>query len=165
MTGVSRNFSTSAKATISSNLRRISARVMPRIAPFRIDVLAAGQFGVKAGADLEQAGDAAADQRRGPRVGSVMRLEDLQQRALAGAVAADDAEHLAALDLEADILERPELLDRRRPARSAGRAAMSAALRRKVARSRRDDIAQRRVASRARPPGGRSGSSWRASRR
>ena len=28
-------FSTSAKATIASNFRRISARVMPRIAPFR----------------------------------------------------------------------------------------------------------------------------------
>ena len=32
---LSRNFSTSANATISSNLRRISARVMPRIAPLR----------------------------------------------------------------------------------------------------------------------------------
>ena len=39
-----------------------------------------------------------------------MRDEDLQQRALAGAVAADDADHLAALDLEADVLERPERL-------------------------------------------------------
>ena len=38
--------------------------------------------------------------------------EDLEQRRLAGAVAPDDAEHLAALDLEADVLERPELLDR-----------------------------------------------------
>ena len=37
--------------------------------------------------------------------------QDLEQRALAGAVAADDAEHLALLDLEADILQRPELLD------------------------------------------------------
>ncbi len=35
LTGVSRNFSTSAKATISSNLLRISARVMPRMDPFR----------------------------------------------------------------------------------------------------------------------------------
>ena len=32
-----------------------------------IDVLAAGQLGMKAGADLEQARDAAADRRRGPR--------------------------------------------------------------------------------------------------
>ena len=34
-TGVSRNFSISAKATISSNLRSISAFLMPRIAPLR----------------------------------------------------------------------------------------------------------------------------------
>ena len=35
LTGVSRNRSTSANATISSNLRTISARLMPRIAPLR----------------------------------------------------------------------------------------------------------------------------------
>ncbi len=35
MTGVSRNCSTSAKATISSNFRLISARRIPRIAPLR----------------------------------------------------------------------------------------------------------------------------------
>ena len=37
--------------------------------------------------------------------------QDLEQRALAGTVAADDADDLALLDLEAHILERPELLD------------------------------------------------------
>ncbi len=35
LTGVSRNFSTPAKSTIASNCWRISARVMPRMAPFR----------------------------------------------------------------------------------------------------------------------------------
>ena len=35
LTGVSKNFSTLAKATISSNLRLISTRLMPRIAPFK----------------------------------------------------------------------------------------------------------------------------------
>ena len=40
-----------------------------------------------------------------------MRREDLQQRRFARAVAADDAHHLAALDLERHVLERPELLD------------------------------------------------------
>ncbi len=34
-TGVSMNRSTSAKATISSNFRRISLRFIPRIAPLR----------------------------------------------------------------------------------------------------------------------------------
>ena len=42
-------------------LARDLARFMPRMAPFKIDVLAAGQLGMKAGADLEQAADAAAD--------------------------------------------------------------------------------------------------------
>src|SRR5439155_23225310 len=38
--------------------------------------------------------------------------EDLEQRTLAGAVAADDPEDLALLHVEADILEGPEFLDR-----------------------------------------------------
>src|SRR4029453_9454732 len=36
--------------------------------------------------------------------------DDLQQGGLAAAVAPDDAEALAALDLEADVLQRPERL-------------------------------------------------------
>ena len=36
--------------------------------------------------------------------------DHLQERALAGAVLADDAEGLAALHLEADIVQRPEIL-------------------------------------------------------
>ena len=35
--------------------------------------------------------------------------EDLEQRALAGAVAADDADDLAALDFEGDVTEGPEI--------------------------------------------------------
>ncbi len=67
--------------------------------------------GMKAGADFEQAGDAAA-QGDAPlgRLGDAG--QDLEQRALAGAVAADDAEDLALAHLEVDILERPEFLDR-----------------------------------------------------
>ena len=48
--------------------------------------------------------------RPAPVVGSVIRRQDLQQRALAGPVAADDADHLARLDLEGDVLQRPEVL-------------------------------------------------------
>ena len=44
------------------------------------DVLAPGQLGVEAGADLEQAADAAAQRDACPSVGSVMRDEDLEQR-------------------------------------------------------------------------------------
>ena len=50
---------------------------------------------MKAGADLEQAGDAAAKiDAAGGRLGDA--AEDLEQGGLAGAVAADDAEDLAA---------------------------------------------------------------------
>ena len=65
---------------------------------------------MKPGADFEQARDAAAqcDPARS-RLGDAR--EDLEQGRFAGAVAADDAEDLALLDLEADILERPEFLD------------------------------------------------------
>ena len=59
------------------------------------DVLAPGQVGVEARADLEQRSGAAPHAclaRR--RVGDAR--EDLQERGLAGAVAADDPEHLAA---------------------------------------------------------------------
>ncbi len=74
------------------------------------DVLAPGQLLVEAGADLEQASDAAV--QLDPAKG---RLEDarqdLEQRRLAGAVVADDADDLAALDLEIDVAQRPEFLD------------------------------------------------------
>ena len=74
------------------------------------DVFAAGQLRMKSGADFEQAGDAALDRDAAlGRLGDAR--QDLQQGRFAGAVAADDAEDLASLDLEADIPERPELLD------------------------------------------------------
>ena len=41
-----------------------------------------------------------------------MRDRIFEQRALAGAVAADDADDLARLDLERDVLQRPEVLQR-----------------------------------------------------
>ncbi len=64
----------------------------------------------KSGADLEQAADAPA-QQYAPlgRLGDA--AEDLQKRALAGPIAADDADDLPSLDLEIHISERPELLD------------------------------------------------------
>ena len=44
-----------------------------------------------------------------PLVGSVIRERILSSVRLARAVAADDADHLAALDLEGDVLERPKI--------------------------------------------------------
>ncbi len=72
-----------------------------------VDVLAAGELGMKAGADFEQAADAPADDGAAfGRLGDAG--EDFQERALARAVAADDADDFAALDLEGDVAERPE---------------------------------------------------------
>src|SRR5690606_3665565 len=68
-----------------------------------VDVFAAGEFGMEAGADLEERADAAAD--LGAAVGRLRDTsEDLEQGGLAGAVAADDANDLALLDLEVDVL-------------------------------------------------------------
>ena len=63
---------------------------------------------MKAGADLKQRRDAAADaDLAAGRLGDA--AQDLEQRALPRPVAADDAENLARLDGEGDVLERPEL--------------------------------------------------------
>jgi hypothetical protein len=71
------------------------------------DVLATRQVGVEAGADLEQRPDAPPDPSLAfRRVGDAR--QDLQQGRLPRAVPADDAEHLAALDVEGDA---PEGLD------------------------------------------------------
>jgi hypothetical protein len=56
-TRVLRNFSVSAKATISLNFLRISARLIPRTARVEIDDLAAVNSRMKADADLDQARD------------------------------------------------------------------------------------------------------------
>ncbi len=76
------------------------AALHPEDRPVQIDVLAAGELGMEACSDLEQAADAAAnlDAPRGRRRDAG---EDLEQRRLPGAVPADDAEHLALLHLEA----------------------------------------------------------------
>ena len=69
------------------------------------DVLAAGDLGMKPGAELDERRDAAAAPSRAAR-----RLRDagdeLQQRALARPVAADDAERAPARHGERDILQR-----------------------------------------------------------
>ena len=90
-----------------------------------VDVLAPRQLGVKADSDLEQRAHATANvceavgRLRDPR-------EDLQQRRLACAVAADDPDDLAGLDLERDVAERPDprvlLLARVPPPRGRERA-------------------------------------------
>ena len=64
---------------------------------------------MKAGADFEKAADASVklDLARG-RVGDLR--EDLQEGAFAGAVAADDADDFAFLNVEGDVAQSPERL-------------------------------------------------------
>src|ERR1700754_840175 len=83
---------------------------MPRIAPFRKTFSRPVSSGVKAGPDLEQRTDPAGDVGpAGARLGNPR--EDFQQRRLAGAVVADQADRFAALDREGDLAERPEDVD------------------------------------------------------
>ena len=72
------------------------------------DVLAAGEVGVEAGAELEQRADPAADGDA-----ALGRLDDpgdqAQQRRLAGAVPADEPDRLARLDRERDVAQRQDV--------------------------------------------------------
>ena len=72
-----------------------------------VDILASGQFGVKTRADFQQRADPPVNVGvAGGRLGDAR--ENFQQRAFARAVATDDAEHFAVLDLERYVFERPE---------------------------------------------------------
>ncbi len=70
-------------------------------------VLAPGQLGVEAGADLQQAADAPLDLDHAAG-GRGDAREDLEQRGLAGAVAPDDAQRLALLHGEGDVIQRQD---------------------------------------------------------
>src|SRR2546428_12090888 len=67
---------------------------------------------MEARADLEERGDAAAGLER-PRGGLRGARDELEQRRLARAVRADDAERVTLADLEAHVVERLDLLGRR----------------------------------------------------
>ena len=71
------------------------------------DVFATREFGVEAGTDLEETGDAAFDFDVA-RGGFGDAAEDFEESAFAGAVAADDADDFAWLDIEGEIFEGPE---------------------------------------------------------
>ena len=114
---------------------------MPRIAPLRKMFSRPVSSGMKAGADLEQDGRRGRAASTRPSVGSVMRRQDLQQRALPGAVAADDADDLPGSHLEGDIAKRPEILRGasvprrwRKPARERRQRAAVRASRKEVVR-------------------------------
>src|SRR5262249_9730875 len=78
-------------------------------AAIEVDVFAACEFRMEAGADFQKAADTAVDfDMTGRPLGNL--AEDLQQRAFSRAVAADDADDSGGLHLEGDILQGPELL-------------------------------------------------------
>ena len=108
-----------------------------------VNVLPPGELRVEARSDLEQARDTPT-QQDAPfcRLGDA--AQDLQQRALSGAVATDDTENLALFDLEAHIPKRPKFLDfialhHLPTTNDIGRLA------RKIVDFASDDVAQRRV--------------------
>ena len=89
------------------------------------DVFAAGELGMEAGADFEQAADAAVNV--GVADGGLGDArKNLEQRGFAGAVAADEAEDFAFLHFEGNVLERPERFVRP-AAQQAQRVAQGAA--------------------------------------
>ena len=73
-------------------------------------IFPAAEFGVKSGADLKQrAGSASQANFAGRRGGDLG--DDLEKRALAGAVPSDNADDLPLLDSEGDVLQCPERLN------------------------------------------------------
>ena len=83
------------------------ARFIPRMAPFRKTFSRPVSSRMKAGADLEQRADAPAQLHRAGRRLRDAR-QDLEQRALAGAVRSDQAERGSARDIERHVPKRPE---------------------------------------------------------
>jgi len=75
----------------------------------QVDVLAAGQLRVEAGADLQEASHATIhDDLAGGGLGDAG--EDLEQGGFARAVSPDNAHHVALLHVEGDVLQRPDSL-------------------------------------------------------
>ena len=73
------------------------------------NVFPSGQFRMKPGSYFQQAGHPALHfDPAGCRLGDP--AEDFEERRFARAVASNDADDVSALDLERDVLERPELL-------------------------------------------------------
>src|SRR5262249_21321117 len=74
------------------------------------DILASSQFRMKTGPHFKQARHPTAkNSPTSRRLGNP--AQDLQKRGFSRPIASDDANHLAALDLEAHILQGPEFLD------------------------------------------------------
>ena len=83
------------------------------MAPYRYDIVATGQLGLKAGAELQERGEAAA-QADLARCGLQDTADALEEGRLARAVVTDDTQGLAFADGETDVLKRVKDLGRTR---------------------------------------------------
>src|SRR6516162_901606 len=90
------------------SLADLALRV-PKDRAVKKDVFATRELRMKTCSDLEQACDASAQQDP-PLCWRSDAAQNLEQRALAGAVATNDPDGLAVFDLEANVLERPKFL-------------------------------------------------------
>ena len=81
---------------------------MPRIAPLRKMFSRPGQLGVEAGADFQQAADAARACRRSRSVGSVMRERIFSSVLLPAPLRPMMPTTSPRLDLEVELAQRPE---------------------------------------------------------
>ena len=109
---------------------------MPRIAPFRKMFSRPVSSGMEAGADLQQRPDAAVDLGAARRSGSVIARQDLEQRALARAVAPMMPTTSPCAISNDDVAQRPELRVRRASAAAATGSAVSGAPRHPTGDSR-----------------------------
>ncbi len=92
---------------IESRRRLVSRFRQPHHHAVEDDVFARGQLHVEADPELDERRQPPRHADR-PGVGAVDAREAFQQRALAGAVAADDPEELALADVERDVVERAQ---------------------------------------------------------
>ncbi len=81
---------------------------MSEESPIQKNVFAAGEFRVEAGTQLQQGRDLTT-QEDPTACRDQHARDDLEERALAGAIAADDPEDLPAVNIQADIRQRQEV--------------------------------------------------------
>ena len=110
MTGSSMNWPMPAKSTMSSKRARSSFCFRPRMAPFRNTFSRPDSSGWKPAPSSSRA-DILPVTCDGPLVGAEDLGQALEHRGLARTVLADQRRGRAFLDLEADVLERPENVD------------------------------------------------------
>ena len=108
MSGISANSRRPVNSWIRSDHAQHLAPAEAEHRAVQEDIVLPGELGIEARSHLDQGGDVAADRHLAGRRG-IDPGQEPQQRALAGAVAADDAHAVAGLDLERDVAQGPEL--------------------------------------------------------